>query len=348
MNTSLLTLALLLAADPTAAAEGTAPQPSPAQPADSAAIVPVPPAGSESPAQPASSSPSEPVAGPATAPVPAKGTVNEAVEEIVTVTPEDPSIAWYGSDSYPEHERVLAMPTARVARQGSWVFILDHRAKQAFHKDGDPWRKAFFDFGGLDQGLTVGLSLRYGLLDCLDVGIYRAGNQPGTTTRADTYEFDARYQPLRQEQAGVDVAVRAGATWFAQYNASDSSGFFGQLLADRVLFHRLLLGGGLLYHSSSTNDQKYTDSQKYSMAAAGFAEVRLSAPLAISLEVVPAIAGYHSKYPSYSAGVKYFTTRHTFAFAVGNTTYLTSDGYITNSPNGLRNTSIGFNITREY
>jgi hypothetical protein len=338
MNTSLLTFALLFAADPATAAENPMPEASPpeAQSTETAAPVPAQPGEAVSPAPAAAMPP------PVLAPAPAE----PVVEEVANVVRADPTAGWYMGDDYPEHERVLAMPTARALRQGSWVFILDHRAKQPFHADGDPWRKSLFDFGGLDQGLTVGLALRYGILEGLDVGIYRVGQQPAT--RTDTYEFDARYEPLRQEKAGVDLAVRAGATWFAQYNAPDASGFFGQILADRVLFHRLLVGGGVLYHSSSSNGAKYATSTKYSVAAAAFAEVRVAEPVAISAEVVPALAGYHSKYPSYSLGVKYITSRHTFAFALSNTTYLTSDGYITNSPNGLRDTAIGFNLTREY
>jgi hypothetical protein len=335
MNTSLLTFALLLASDPVSAVEHAAPEAAPpaAQPAEPSAQTPAPTVEAST-AVPAD----------AATPAPAKAVADETVEEIVNVAETDPKAGWYGGDSYPEHERILAMPTARTVRKGSLVFILDHRAKNPIHKQGDPWKNTFFDFGGLDTGLTVGLSLRYGILQGLDVGIYRVGQQPGGD---DTYEFDARYQPLRQEEAGVDLAVRAGATWFAQYDAPDASGVLGQILVDRVLCNRLLVGGGLLYHSSSTNKAKYSDSTKYSVAAAAFAEMRLSGAIALSAEVVPAIAGYHSKYPSYSAGVKFITSRHTFALAVGNTTYLTSDGYITNSPYGLRDTSIGFNITRE-
>ena len=350
MNTSLLTFAFLLASDPAPAAETAAPEASPpaAQPTTEAsppAAQPTEPSA-QAPAPTVEATAAAPVEAAATAPVaPAKGASDEAVEEVVNVVETDPKIGWYGGDSFPEHERILAMPTARAVRKGSLVFILDHRAKSPIHSQGEPWRKTFFDFGGLDSGLTVGLSLRYGILQGLDVGIYRVGQQPGA--RTDTYEFDARYQPLRQEEVGLDLAVRAGATWFAQYNAPDASGVLGQILLDRVFVNRLLVGGGLLYHSSSTNSAKFSDSTKYSMAATAFAEVRLSGAVALSAEIVPAFAGYHSKYPSYSAGVKYLTSRHTFAFAVGNTTYLTSDGYITNSPNGLRDTSIGFNITRE-
>jgi hypothetical protein len=340
MNTSLLTFALLLAAASSTTTKNPIPETRSleTQPTETAAPAPGQPGEALPPpaAQAADTTPS----------ASAKAPGQEAVEEVVNLVESDPTAGWYGGDSYPEHERVLAMPTARALRKGSWAFILDHRAKQPFHSEGDPWRKSFFDFGGLDQGLTVGLSLRYGILEGLDVGIYRAGQQPGT--RTDTYEFDARYQPLRQEKAGVDLAVRVGATWFAQYNAADASGLLGQILVDRVLFNRLLIGGGVLYHSSSSNGAKYSNSKKYSVAAAAFAELRVAAPVAISLEVLPAVAGYHSKYPSYSAGVKYLTTRHTFAFALGNTTFLTSDGYITNSPSGLRDTTIGFNITREY
>jgi hypothetical protein len=81
--------------------------------------------------------------------------------------------------------------------------------------------------------------------------------------------------------------------------------------------------------------------------AAGI-ELRLAAKVALDAEVVPCIAGFCAKQPAFSGGVKFFTTRHTFALVCGNTQYLTADGYITNTETPWSKLVIGFNITREY
>jgi hypothetical protein len=175
-----------------------------------------------------------------------------------------------------------------------------------------------------------------------------ASTERARSTRTDTYEFDARYQVLHQEDMGIDLAARAGVTWFSQPNAEDAHGFYGQLLATRLIVNRILISAGWLYHSNSTNDTKYNQDKKWSTAGALGVEARLAAPVAIDAELVSCVAGYCSKNPAFSAGVKYFTNRHTFALVCGNTQYITADGYLTNTDRQWNKLVIGFNITREY
>jgi hypothetical protein len=80
----------------------------------------------------------------------------------------------------------------------------------------------------------------------------------------------------------------------------------------------------------------------------GGLEARLAAPVSVDAELVSCVAGYCSKNPAFSAGVKYFTSRHTFALVCGNTQYITADGYLTNTDRPWKKLVIGFNITREY
>ena len=257
----------------------------------------------------------------------------------------DPSAAWY-SKGYPERIRILGLPTARPVRKGGWDMVIDHRSGKAiWDKTGDhPFANMANNFLGFDGPMSVGLGVRYGVIDNLDVGAYRTFASFGT----DTYEFDARFLALHQEDAGVDVAVRAGLSWFSQPNIEDATGYFGQLLVTRLLFNRLLLTGAALYHSNSTNSSKYNEDKKYSVAGAGGAELRLAALVALDAEVVACTSGYCSKNPAFSGGVKFFTNRHTFALVCGNTAYLTSDWYVTNTDTKWKALVIGFNITREY
>jgi hypothetical protein len=257
---------------------------------------------------------------------------------------QDPAAGWYGK-GFPEPIRILALPTARTVRVGGFDFVLDHRAAAPIYNRASdhPWSDMGNNLLGLDGGIQVGLGLRYGIIERLDAGFYRAGG-----SIVDTYELDVHYQVLRQEDMGVDLAARVGGTWFAQKDTKDSSGLYGQLLATRLIANRLLLSAGGLYHSNSTNATKYNEDQKYSIAVAGGAEVRLAAPVAVDAELIACVAGYCSKNPAFSAGLKYFTSRHTFALVCGNTRYLTADGYLTNTDTKWKDLAIGFNITREY
>jgi len=310
------------------------------------------PAAESTEATPKPSEAEAPVPVPAPAPAPAPAPVAKPAESDIEVLSEvvdlnetqDPAAGWYGK-AFPEPVRILALPTARAVRKGGFDFIIDHRSGAAIYdKDSkQPFADMWNNFLGLDSGIQVGLGLRYGVIDNLDVGMYRAGS-----SRTDTYELDARYQALHQEDMGIDLAARAGVTWFSQPNAEDAHGFYGQLLATRLIANRILVSAGWLYHSNSTNNTKYNQDKKWSTAGALGVEARLAAPVAIDAELVSCVAGYCSKNPAFSAGVKYITSRHTFALVCGNTQYITADGYLTNTDRQWSKLVIGFNITREY
>ncbi len=351
-NIALIVLSLTLGAQPST--EGSTEKtpaataaPSVAAPAEAPAIAP------KSGEVEAPAAATAPATAPAPAATPAPALVAKPSEDDIEVLNEvvdlnetqDPAAGWYGQ-GYPEPIRILALPTARVVRKGGFDFVIDHRSGVAIYNKNSkqPFADMWNNFLGFDGPMQVGLGLRYGVIDNLDVGVYRAGSSFAT----DTYEFDARYLALHQQDMGIDLAGRAGVTWFSQPDAEDAHGFFGQLLATRLLFNRVLISAGALYHSSSTNASKYNQDKKWSTAGAIGVEARLAAPVSLDAELVSCVAGYCSKNPAFSAGVKYFTNRHTFALVCGNTQYITADGYLTNTDRPWNQLVIGFNITREY
>lgn len=237
-------------------------------------------------------------------------------------------------------ERTVTQPLARTMRRGTLMFVVDHRTRQAADNE------AFRDFFGLDAGgLKVGLGLRYGLLDNLECGIYRLN---GVAEIFDVYEYDLKYALIREDKHGFNLAARVGGTWFAQPGEKDASGFLCQMLADRTFFGRLTLGSGILYHSDSSNEEKTDRDDQYSLAVPLQAELRLSSRVALDVETALSVAGYHSRYPTFSVAVKMITHRHTFAIVACNHRYLSADGVVANSPRGFGDTIIGFTITREF
>lgn len=331
-NVALLALAVTLAA------EATVTEPTPPAPAAEAAPVPATEGPSVAAAEAAPALPPPALAKPPESDI-------EVLTEVVDLEEaEDPTAAWYGQ-SYPTPVRHLSLLTARPARAGDGEFMVEHRSSMPFYDPdsdsplGDMWHNSL----GLDQGLQVGLALRYGVIENLDVGVYRAGS-----SATDTYELDARYRVVGQDKLGVDVAARAGVTWFVQPHAADAHGFFGQLLGTRLFANRLLATGAVLFHSNSTNGTKYNEDKAWSLAGALAIEWRIAAPVAFDAEGVLCTAGYCSKRPAFTAGVKYITTRHSFALVCSNTTWVTADGYLTNTDRSWDQVGIGFNITRSY
>lgn len=363
-NLALLALAMTLAAEPSATAttEATATPPA-AEKAVSgeaeAQTSEATPAPAENPPAPAETAPA---AAPAEAasgePAPAEAAQPaaspEAAATVEEAPAEDPTAAWY-SDENPSRLRILALPVARTVAAKGIEFVIDHRStapiynKDSDHAFADMWN----NFGGLDQALSVGLGLRYGIIDRLDAGLYRVGG-----SQFDTYEIDVRVSALRQEENQVDLMVRGGLSWFSVPKHEDALWPFAQIFASRLFVNRLLITAGVMYHSNSSSANalssayytpKYRDGDhKWSVAGAGGIEVRLADWVALDAETVACAAGYCNKNPAFSAGVKFFSFRHTFSLVCGNTQYLTSDGYITNTDTPWSKLVLGFNLTREY
>lgn len=264
----------------------------------------------------------------------------EAVEEVESadVAEVSSTAEWY-SESFPAAERIFDQLTARTNRAGTIEMVITHRNATSISTD------PAFNFLGFDAGgLKIGIGLRYGIIDGLDVGVYRTNG-----SSFDTYEFDGRYQLLTQENNFVDLAVRGGATWFVQKNMQDASGYFGQLLANRVLFERWLISANVSVHSSSSNPAKRKGDTDYTTGASLSSEYRFVDYFGIAAEIASGISGYRDgNMPIITVGPKFFTNRHTFAIVLSNSQALTSDSLITNS--SLKNPKdwlLGFNVIRE-
>ena len=256
------------------------------------------------------------------------------------VVPVSPRAAWFGPGA-PQLERVLDHYTARVSRAHTFTTLIAHRNRAGILEA--PGR----DLVGFDSGgLKVGLGLRYGVADRVDFGVYRMN---GTYERYDTYEFDARVQLFRQDEHLLDLALRTGYSVFVDPDRPAASGYFMQLIADRLAFERWLLGGGIIYHSSSSSAYKGKQDAGSTTAFYAFSELRLLDWLAADIEVTVPMAGYAQNFPAIVLGPRILTNRHTFALVVANTQFFSTDSIITGSDKiqGRSAWLLGFHITRE-
>lgn len=300
---------------------------------------PPPPPPPPTPAEPISraqvAAPKQPPA--ATAAAPADEEVIEAAD--VVVGPKKPGPETWWGDSWPAWDRVVDAMTARTVRKHTFGTLISHRNYGGFTQ------RPFHSLFGFDSGLLkVGLGVRFGILNDLDVGILRFN---GTSEVFNTYEMDARYNILSQNKFGVDLALRVGLSWFEQYHHSDALGAFVQLLLDRLLFNRVLVGGGLLFHSNSSGPKKSSSDTNSSAALQVYADYRIYDGMSFATELTQNIAGYHLKAPVVTFGPRFITNRHTFSIVLSNSQYTGADGIVTGSDRSFGKWVLGFNITRE-
>jgi hypothetical protein len=225
------------------------------------------------------------------------------------------------------------------------MLIIDHRPYQGL-ASGQA-EDVFFDYLGFDSGnLKIGIGLRYGIIEGLDVGFSRIND--GRTVAYDTYEFNARYAFLRQKKHQIDASIMAGASWFVQKDRQDAAGGFAQLFIDRVFFDMLLVGVGFGFHSESSSDEKAQTDNAFSGAVLGVIEWRMIERLALCGEIAANVFGYGEKWPAFSLALKILTTRHVFSLMLTNTQFMLSDGIVTNSWRGASDWVFGFQIAREF
>jgi len=262
-------------------------------------------------------------------------TLGTSVE--TTDTPVDTAL--YDSEKYPRIERAISLLTANPTRKQTFLVIVDHRNRDSFTEE--PFHNLYGFDGG---GLKIGLGLRYGVLDFLDVGIFRVN---GTVEVFDTYDFDLRYQFFNQQDHSVDVAIRPGFSWFSEKDDDDGAGGFCQLLVSRTFKEKFILGTGILYHSDSSNETKSNKDVEHSIAIQALFEARLLHWLSWDVEMAANVGGYGSAHPQFRSGFKIITPRHTFALTVSNTQYMSASGVVSNTDRDFDDMVLGFSISRE-
>ena len=269
---------------------------------------------------------------------------NEAVESPeFEVFPSDEPAPGAGRDAGvaipPVIERALAIPLPKTLEPGQWLFTIEHRNRESVDKE------PVHDFFGFDAGgLKIGLGLRYGVFENMDLGVSRWN---GTSERYDTYQFDGRYRLTKETSFGVDSALQAGVSWFTQRNRKDASGPFAGLWLGRSAFDRIYLSAGAVYHTDSSDPLKRVTDRDDTLGILGSLHCRLLDTFYLLGEVSGPLAGYGADRPAWSAGFKWVTLRHTFAVFVANSQTYGMDGLVAGTSADPDARRLGFSVTRE-
>ncbi len=171
---------------------------------------PAPPGGQEpSPAPPARTAPAAPAqtapAAPASSEYLAPASVPKALRD-------------------PVGERLIDVATPFTIGQRWLEFFVTHRFIQPFNQGGTA-----HNLWGLDSGADVGLGFTYGVVDRLDLSVYRSSFQ-------EDFELAAKLQVLQQAPGmPLSLGVRAGADMLGRAGVEDPHRPFAQLLLGRRL-----------------------------------------------------------------------------------------------------------------
>ena len=229
--------------------------------------------------------------------------------------------------------------TPVTVRPFVFQIIVDHRTFQPMSEE------PFYDLLGFDSGgLKIGLGLRFGIVESLDIGMYRLSNG---VLPYDVYELDLRWRALRQDDHSVNLGLRAGGSMFTQKGADPAGGGYAQLVLDHLFVGRVRLGTGLFFHSDSTDDSKFAEDTDWSLAVPAYLDIRILDWLAWNVEITATVAGFGARWPNFSSAVKFITSRHTFSLVLSNNQYVNADGIVANSDRGFEDLIIGFTITRD-
>jgi hypothetical protein len=237
-------------------------------------------------------------------------------------------------------ERALSLPLPRTTPKGSLMYVIEHRNRTPV--DDEPGHNLL----GFDGGnLKIGLGLQYGLLENLDLSVYRLN---GTVEVFDTWQFGARLQLLRETDQWLDAALLGGGTLFTIDGEEDDSGGYGGLLAGRSFGDHLYVSAGGLYHSASSSPGKTQADTEYSTAVLGTITAHLTPGFALAGELSAPVSGYEPNTVAWAGGIKWITHGHTFAVLASNTQYISLDGAAAGSELDADEVILGFSITREF
>ncbi|MBI2440927.1 MAG: hypothetical protein HYV35_06095 [Lentisphaerae bacterium] len=243
----------------------------------------------------------------------------------------------WDAERYARADRAFSVLYPRTIEKHHVLLSLDHRAFTPV--DDHPGRNLL----GFDTGnLKIGLGLRYGLLDNLDLAV---GRYNGTTDDFDVYEFSLRCQVVNEQKNGFDGAFVLGLSAFDEPEREDFYGTYAELLAGKTFFRRLYPTVGIMHHSESTGIGKTADDDQSSLAVATTLNALLVDRLALVSEWSFPVAGYNAGYPAWVVGLKYSTWGHSFSLVLSNTQNISSDGLVAGSDR-LARPIIGFTITR--
>ena len=231
---------------------------------------------------------------------------------------------------------LVSLPTnLRLPAMGS-AFRITHRFQRTLG-EGD-FGDLAGDLFGLDNGATIGIEYRFGVIKNGQVGFHRS-------SRGKTLEFFGQYGVLRQESSGLDLSIRAGIEGLDNFQESRTP-------AVSAILSRTVGEWGAFYvqptWANNTNPlpQDLVDDNDTVTVGVG-TRLRIRPTVYVVAEFVPRVAGYDPDVHYGAFGIEKRAGGHTFQLNFSNG-FATTPGQIARGGTGSSDWYLGFNISRKF
>jgi hypothetical protein len=231
----------------------------------------------------------------------------------------------------PDYFLVNLPTTLRLPVRGS-NFHLTHRFNENLRND--PFKEQLKNLFGIDEGATIGLELRFGLLPRLQAIAARTNN-------ARTIQFSAKYDAVHQTSAPVSASVIASVE--GQENFSENFSPALGLVLSRSVANAVALYAVPVWVGNSASGAVADQNTGY--VGLGV-RIRFLPTAYLVGEVTPRLGGYVVGDPEYAFSIEKRVGAHVFSLTFANgqgTTFaqLARGG----NPSALY---FGFNLTRKF
>jgi hypothetical protein len=231
---------------------------------------------------------------------------------------------------------VISLPTSlRLPRFGS-AFRVTHRFQRTLG-EGD-FGDLAGDLFGLDNGATIGLEYRFGIVPNGQIGFHRS-------SRGKTIEFFGQYGVLRQAQAGFDLAVIATVEGLDNFQESRSpalGAIIGRTAGEVAAFYI----EPMWVNNTNPLPSALADDNDTVSVGLG-ARVRIRPTVYISGEWVPRVSGYEPDVAHGGFALEKRAGGHVFQLNFTNS-FATTPAQTVRGGTGAKDWYLGFAISRKF
>jgi uncharacterized beta barrel domain-containing protein DUF5777 len=232
---------------------------------------------------------------------------------------------------------LLSLPTSLRLPVFKSSFRLTHRFGLALKGDfGD----LAGDLFGLDDGATVGIEYRIGIIKNGQVGFHRSSN-------GKTIEFFGQYGVLRQRQAGLDISVLASTEGTNNFKSSGSrSPALGAIVSRTVNEWAAFYVEPVWVNNSNPLPTELVDDNDTFMVGLG-TRIRIRPTIYLVAEGAPRVSGFDPGSAHASFGIEKRAGGHVFQLNFSDSRGTTM-GQIARGGVAPREWYLGFNLSRKF
>lgn len=231
---------------------------------------------------------------------------------------------------------LVSLPTNLRAPVFKGAFRVTHRFQRRLG-DGD-FGDLAGDLFGLDNGATIGLEYRIGIVPGGQVGFHRSSN-------GKTMQVFAQYSVLRQASAGLDLSAYASFEGLDNFHESKSPALgavISRTIGDRAAFYAIPM---FVNNTNGLPGELVDDNNTFHVGLGG--RVRILETTYLVGELAPRASGFAPGVTHASFALEKRAGGHLFQLNFSNS-FATTSAQIARGGTGSSDWYMGFNISRKF